>query len=139
MEVDPKRHDTVWCLGNALMSQAFLTPDLDVAEVIFKKASQYFQQAVDKVYYFIICFLEAFVLMLNYCFLASCTLFLFCIFICKIMTFFPFYRIQAMGFISNLWNCQRRYFLLYLSKLYCANVTYLVILHSLVTCHILPF
>ncbi|XXG49884.1 hypothetical protein AAC387_Pa02g3935 [Persea americana] len=48
LEVDPKRHDTLWCLGNALMSQAFLTPVLDVAEVIFKKASQYFQQAVDE-------------------------------------------------------------------------------------------
>lgn len=46
--VDPKRHDSLWCLGNALTSQAFLTPDFDAADILFKKASQYFKQAVDQ-------------------------------------------------------------------------------------------
>lgn len=49
LKVDPKKHDTLWCLGNALTSQAFLTPDSDAANVIFKQAAVLFQKAVDEV------------------------------------------------------------------------------------------
>eukprot|EP01018_Ginkgo_biloba_P003345 Gb_05425 [translate_table: standard] len=48
LRVSPRKHDTLWCLGNAHTSHAFLTPEHDVAKVYFKKASQYFQQAVDE-------------------------------------------------------------------------------------------
>lgn len=44
--VDPKKHDTLWCLGNAHTSHAFLIPDRDEAKGYFDKASLYFQQAV---------------------------------------------------------------------------------------------
>ncbi|KAF8378002.1 hypothetical protein HHK36_029335 [Tetracentron sinense] len=46
--IDPKKHDTLWCLGNAHTSHAFLTPDLDEAKGYFDKASQYFEQAVNE-------------------------------------------------------------------------------------------
>jgi hypothetical protein len=49
LTINPKKHDTLWCLGNALTSQAFTIPDFDLAKVLFKKASQYFQQALDEV------------------------------------------------------------------------------------------
>ncbi|KAJ8648889.1 hypothetical protein MRB53_001912 [Persea americana] len=48
LTINPKKHDTLWCLGNALTSQAFTIPDFDLAEALFKKASQYFQQALDE-------------------------------------------------------------------------------------------
>ncbi|KAL5724818.1 mitochondrial import receptor subunit tom20 [Ranunculus cassubicifolius] len=46
--LNPRKHDTLWCLGNAHTSQAFLTPDLEKAKVFFDRASEYFQQAVDE-------------------------------------------------------------------------------------------
>ncbi|XP_027358100.1 mitochondrial import receptor subunit TOM20-like isoform X2 [Abrus precatorius] len=46
--VNPKKHDTLWCLGNAYTSQAFLIPDQEEAKVYFDKAAVYFQQAVDE-------------------------------------------------------------------------------------------
>ncbi|CAK9143305.1 unnamed protein product [Ilex paraguariensis] len=46
--VNPKKHDVIWCLGNAHTSYAFLTPDQDEAKGYFDKASQFFQQAVDE-------------------------------------------------------------------------------------------
>lgn len=46
--VNPNRHDTLWCLGNAYTSHAFITPELEEAKEYFNKASQYFQQAVDE-------------------------------------------------------------------------------------------
>ena len=49
LKVNPKKHDTLWCLGNAHTSHAFLTPEHEVAKIYFKKASDYFQQAVDEV------------------------------------------------------------------------------------------
>lgn len=44
--INPKKHDALWCLGNAYTSNAFLTPDQDEAGLYFDKASLYFQQAV---------------------------------------------------------------------------------------------
>ncbi|GAY36162.1 hypothetical protein CUMW_279310, partial [Citrus unshiu] len=35
--VSPNRHDTLWCLGNAHTSHAFLTPDQDEARKKFNK------------------------------------------------------------------------------------------------------
>lgn len=49
MAVNPKKHDTLWCLGNAHTSHAFLTPDHDEAKDYFEKATEYFQQAIDEV------------------------------------------------------------------------------------------
>lgn len=50
LEVNPEKHETLWCLGNAHTSHAFLTPDMDEAKIYFDKATQCFQQAVDAVY-----------------------------------------------------------------------------------------
>ncbi|CAL5325424.1 unnamed protein product [Camellia sinensis] len=46
--INPKKHDALWCLGNANTSIAFLTPDHDEATSYFDKASKYLQQAVDE-------------------------------------------------------------------------------------------
>lgn len=48
LEVDPKKHQALWSLGNAYSSIAFMTPDQVEAKVYFDKASQYFQRAVDE-------------------------------------------------------------------------------------------
>ncbi|CAN4082290.1 unnamed protein product [Withania somnifera] len=47
LEVNPQKHDAIWCLGNAYTSNGFLNPDEDEAKVYFDKAAQCFQQAVD--------------------------------------------------------------------------------------------
>lgn len=52
MLVNPINHETLWVLGNAFTSQAFLTPDEDEARDFFDKATAYFQQAADEVYLF---------------------------------------------------------------------------------------
>ncbi|KAL9673573.1 hypothetical protein QQ045_029834 [Rhodiola kirilowii] len=46
--VKPKKHETLWCLGNAHTSNAFLTPDEGEAKEYFDKAEYFFQQAVDE-------------------------------------------------------------------------------------------
>lgn len=46
LQVNSAKHDTLWCLGNAHTSHAFLTPDQDEAKVYFEKATRYFEQAV---------------------------------------------------------------------------------------------
>ncbi|XP_021631327.1 mitochondrial import receptor subunit TOM20 isoform X1 [Manihot esculenta] len=46
--INPAKADTLWYIGNANTSYAFLTPDLAEAKVYFDKASDYFQQAVDE-------------------------------------------------------------------------------------------
>ncbi|KAL0450802.1 UNVERIFIED_CONTAM: Mitochondrial import receptor subunit TOM20 [Sesamum latifolium] len=45
--VNPRKHDALWCLGNAYTSNAFLIPDLDEARGDFQKATQYFEQAYE--------------------------------------------------------------------------------------------
>lgn len=49
LEVNPSKHDTLWCLGNAHTSHAFYTPDHEAAKVEFDKAAQCFRQAVELV------------------------------------------------------------------------------------------
>lgn len=49
LEVNPKKHDALWCLGNAYTSHAFIIPDITLAKVYFDKATDCFQQAVDEV------------------------------------------------------------------------------------------
>nr|ACN41174.1 unknown [Picea sitchensis] len=48
LKINPTKHDTLWCLGNAHTSHAFLTPEHEIAKIYFKKASHCFQQAVDQ-------------------------------------------------------------------------------------------
>ncbi|KAI4339659.1 hypothetical protein MLD38_024576 [Melastoma candidum] len=46
LAVNPEKHDTLWCIGNAQTSYGFLTPDQDEAKDYFKKASGHFERAV---------------------------------------------------------------------------------------------
>ncbi|KAL5163861.1 Mitochondrial import receptor subunit TOM20 [Glycine soja] len=46
--INPTKHDTLWCLGNANTSYAFLIPDITEAKGYFDKALDYFQKAVDE-------------------------------------------------------------------------------------------
>ncbi|ESQ46866.1 hypothetical protein EUTSA_v10027942mg [Eutrema salsugineum] len=46
--IDPKKHDALWCIGNAHTSFGFLTPDQAEARDHFDKASLYFQQALEE-------------------------------------------------------------------------------------------
>ncbi|KAG7017828.1 Mitochondrial import receptor subunit TOM20, partial [Cucurbita argyrosperma subsp. argyrosperma] len=46
--INPKKHDALWCIGNAYTSHAFLNPNQDEAKDYFDKASVYFQQAVNE-------------------------------------------------------------------------------------------
>ncbi|KAD2073961.1 hypothetical protein E3N88_41905 [Mikania micrantha] len=48
LSIDPKKHDTLWCMGNAQTSYAFLTPDKDEAKGFFDSAYTFFQQAVEE-------------------------------------------------------------------------------------------
>lgn len=43
--INPKKHEALWCLGNAHTSHAFLTPDPEEAKGYFESAAHYFQQA----------------------------------------------------------------------------------------------
>ncbi|GMI75121.1 translocase outer membrane 20-2 [Hibiscus trionum] len=47
LAINPSRHETLWCMGNALSTTAFMTTDSDEAKVSFDKAAQFFQKAVD--------------------------------------------------------------------------------------------
>ena len=57
MLINPTKHDTLWCLGNANTSYAFLIPDITEAKGYFDKALEYFQKAVDEVMYLLCSFL----------------------------------------------------------------------------------
>ncbi|KAL5581375.1 hypothetical protein UlMin_013817 [Ulmus minor] len=48
LAINAKKHDTLWCLGNAHTSFAFLTPDQGEAKEYFEKATVYFQQAAEE-------------------------------------------------------------------------------------------
>ncbi|CAI9111583.1 OLC1v1011841C2 [Oldenlandia corymbosa var. corymbosa] len=48
LSVNPQHHESLWILGNAHTSMAFMTPDEDEAKVSFDKATVYFQQAADE-------------------------------------------------------------------------------------------
>lgn len=45
--INPSKHETLWCMGNAHSTSAFMTTDNDEAKVSFDKAAQFFQRAVD--------------------------------------------------------------------------------------------
>ncbi|XP_021287528.1 mitochondrial import receptor subunit TOM20 [Herrania umbratica] len=45
--ISPSKHETLWCMGNAHSTSAFMTTNLDEAKVSFDKAAQFFQRAVD--------------------------------------------------------------------------------------------
>jgi uncharacterized membrane protein YgcG len=47
LAIDPQKHDTLWCLGNAYTSQGFLTADGDTAGALFGKAAACFERAVE--------------------------------------------------------------------------------------------
>lgn len=51
LAIDPKKHDALWCMGNAQTSYAFLTPDKDEAKGYFDSAYDYFEKAVTEVYF----------------------------------------------------------------------------------------
>ncbi|KAL3526185.1 hypothetical protein ACH5RR_014557 [Cinchona calisaya] len=46
--VNPKSPETLWVLGNAFTSQAFMTSDEEEARVFFEKSTMYFQQAANE-------------------------------------------------------------------------------------------
>lgn len=48
IELDAKRHDALWCLGNAYTSQGFLSAESTAAGAFFTKAGDCFQKAVDQ-------------------------------------------------------------------------------------------
>ncbi|XVF02749.1 hypothetical protein REPUB_Repub04eG0200700 [Reevesia pubescens] len=45
--INPSKHETLWFMGNAYSTSAFMNPDLDEAKVSFEKAALFFQRAVD--------------------------------------------------------------------------------------------
>lgn len=49
LEINPQKHDAIWCLGNAHTSHAFLTPDLEEAKIYFDRATKCFERAVEVV------------------------------------------------------------------------------------------
>ncbi|KAK1376109.1 Mitochondrial import receptor subunit TOM20 [Heracleum sosnowskyi] len=46
LEINPRKHDTLWLLGNAFNNQGILTPDIGDAQVCFGKARDYLEKAV---------------------------------------------------------------------------------------------
>ena len=48
LKINPKKHDALWCLGNALTSQGFLYQEADRAGEYFEKAKGCFQRAINE-------------------------------------------------------------------------------------------
>ncbi|MQL70067.1 hypothetical protein Taro_002351, partial [Colocasia esculenta] len=48
LEISPRKHDTLWCLGNAHTAQAFLTTDQEMAKMYFTRAVECFQRAASE-------------------------------------------------------------------------------------------
>ncbi|KAL9332788.1 hypothetical protein ACSQ67_002398 [Phaseolus vulgaris] len=46
--INATKHETLWYMGNAHTSYAFLTPDISEAKGYFDKAYEYFRKAVDE-------------------------------------------------------------------------------------------
>ncbi|KAK9813927.1 hypothetical protein WJX73_005252 [Symbiochloris irregularis] len=46
LRIDPKKHDALWCLGNAYTSKGFLSTDESVAHKCFADAADCFQKAL---------------------------------------------------------------------------------------------
>ena len=46
LDIDPRRHDALWCLGNALTSQGFLYEDASRAAEFFDQAKDCFMRAL---------------------------------------------------------------------------------------------
>ncbi|KAK8923704.1 Mitochondrial import receptor subunit TOM20 [Platanthera zijinensis] len=48
LQIAPRKHDTLWCLGNAHTSRALFLTDMDSAKIYFGKATQCYQQALEE-------------------------------------------------------------------------------------------
>ena len=48
LEINPKKHDALWCLGNALTSQGFLFPEAREAMKYFEEAKSCFRRALEE-------------------------------------------------------------------------------------------
>lgn len=48
LKINPKKHDALWCLGNALTSQGFLFPEAREAMKYFEEAKSCFRRALDE-------------------------------------------------------------------------------------------
>jgi hypothetical protein len=46
--LNPKKHDALWCLGNAYTSQGFMYADVARAAHFFEQARVVFQRALDE-------------------------------------------------------------------------------------------
>lgn len=106
LSIDPKKHDALWCMGNAQTSYAFLTPDKDDAKGYFDSAYIYFQQALEEVY--------------SCQNIYSTDWLLYCIYLCHYsylyMYIYDYFRNQGTNFTENHLKWQKRYNPLHVSS-----------------------